>query len=243
MARDYSARKNGHRKNGGKAGSKTAGKRNSVSAKKRRSAPKKNTRKKNTGTPKWVWFGCLLFFAIAVGAVSWIATRPTGHPGRDFSKVDVPQPETTADSNQSSKKADKKPQPSKFAFYEMLPDYEVVIPGEMDKIKRRSNAASSSATTTTATQPGQKSSTAANDAGKHYIIQVGAFSKSKDANQLRAKVTLLGLQAKVVKSASESGKPIYRVRSDVITSDSRLTELLQRLHDKNIETLVLRRSK
>src|SRR5699024_10229336 len=138
MARDYSTRGNNR---GGTSRTKNGNKRKSAPAKKRRSAPKKNTRKKNTGTPKWVWVGCALFIAIAIGAVIWIATRPTGHPGRDFSKVEVPQPEkTAATTQQSAGKSQSQPQQPKFAFYEMLPDYEVVIPGEMDEIRQRSNA-------------------------------------------------------------------------------------------------------
>src|SRR5699024_4301411 len=106
---------------------------------------------------KWVWVGCLLFFAMAAGAVGWIATRPTGHPGRDFSEVEVPQPEKTVDTKQTAAKASQKPQQPKFAFYEMLPDYEVVIPGEMDKIRQRSKTEQRDSSASTQQQAGTES--------------------------------------------------------------------------------------
>lgn len=236
MARDYSNRGGNSRS---KARTGTNGKRKTAPAKKRRSAPKKNARKA-TGTPKWVWVGCLLFLGIAVGAVSYIVTRPTDQPGRDFASVEVPRPQESAATTQkaAAEAQRQKPEQAQFAFYEMLPDYEVVIPGEMEEIKRRGRNGGNDSS---ASQDAESADTAASES-EHYIIQVGAFTNTTDANQLRAKVTLLGLQAKVVRSQSDSGQAIYRVRSNVINSGERLQEMLKRLHDQNIETLVLRRT-
>src|SRR5699024_5312343 len=140
----------------------------------------------------------------------WIATRPTGHPGRDFSKVEVPQPEkTAATTQQSAGKSQSQPQQPKFAFYEMLPDYEVVIPGEMDEIRQRSNADHSASAASK--QAASETAPGASDTTENYIIQVGAFTQNTDANQLKARVTLLGLQADVVRSKTDSGQVIYRV--------------------------------
>lgn len=241
MARDYSNRSNNRGGSRAKTKPRSTTKRKAAPAKKRRSAPKKNTRKKVGGAPKWVWLGCIIFIAITAAAVSYIATRPTGHPGRDFAQVEVPQPEkTAATTKQASADTSQQaaaPQQPDFSFYEMLPDYEVVIPGEMDKIRQRSSSDEAAAPT----QQSSESSSKTTATAENYIIQVGAFTTSTDANQLKARVTLLGLQANVVRSATESGKTIYRVRSNVIDSSSRLSELLKRLHDQGIETLVLRR--
>jgi cell division protein FtsN len=51
----------------------------------------------------------------------------------------------------------------------------------------------------------------ATDTQAHYILQAGAFGASGDAEALKARIALLGLNARV-ESAAISGKTVYRVR-------------------------------
>jgi cell division protein FtsN len=61
------------------------------------------------------------------------------------------------------------------------------------------------AAVTTATLP------AGSDNQAHYILQAGAFGGSGDAEAVKAKIALLGLNARV-ESAAINGKTVYRVR-------------------------------
>lgn len=243
MARDYSNRSGG--KTRSKKKPQNSGTRKKTTPKKRRNAPKKNTRKAS-GTPGWVWLGSGLFLGLTVAAIFYIASRPTSNPGRDSSEINVPQPEQVKKAPEEPKQAPKqKDEQPKYAFYEMLHDYEVVVPGEKSESNTTpSNSNSDSHTTTDSTPtPTTNADTAEQaDTTEQYVIQVGAFSTSEDANQLKAQVALLGLHTNIVRAERDSGEAIYRVRSDVIESNNQLTEMLKRLHDHDIDTLVLQRS-
>jgi len=81
-------------------------------------------------------------------------------------------------------------------------------------------AASVPASATIAAQPVAAPATAAvtidaaatgQDNQAHYILQAGAFGGSGDAEAVKAKIALLGLNARV-ESAAINGKTVYRVR-------------------------------
>jgi cell division protein FtsN len=65
-------------------------------------------------------------------------------------------------------------------------------------------AATPAAAATTAAATGE-------DNQAHYILQAGAFGGSGDAEAVKAKIALLGLNARV-ESAAINGKTVYRVR-------------------------------
>lgn len=189
--------------------------------------------------------GSGLFIGLTLAAFFYIGSRPTGHPGRDTAKIEVPQPEPTK--NTPTKSADTqqpKSEKTQFTFYEMLPDYEVVVPGEKPQPDTADNDNATDATDSGAASnaDNDQPSTSDTQGAEHYVIQVGAFSTNEDATQRKAQVTLLGLQANVIRSELDSGKTLYRVRSDIINSNNRLTEMLKRLHEHDIDTLVLQRS-
>src|SRR5699024_1209030 len=158
MARDYSNRGNNSRTASRKKNN--ASKRTAQPAKKR-SAPKKNTRRKTrtaTGTPGWVWLGSGLCIGLTVAAVVYIASRPTGEPNREPTpEQSIATPSSTAAESDSASTAtaedeqaasDQQGDNPRFAFYEMLPDYKVVIPEESYPGKTRSGTGSTTASST-----------------------------------------------------------------------------------------------
>src|SRR5699024_6461170 len=146
-----------------------------------------------------------------------------------------------------------KPKQPRFAFYEMLPDYEVVIPQESypsnsgDSDGGNNSTSSTSSTNhndnsqETASAEPQPTTPTVRKPGR-YVIQAGSFSNRGDATRRKAELALLGVQANVLKFQLESGQVVYRVRSDTIESNNHLTELLKRLRENSIGTLVLRQS-
>jgi cell division protein FtsN len=68
--------------------------------------------------------------------------------------------------------------------------------------------------------------TPANDA--RYILQAGAFGASGDAETVKAKIAMLGLNARV-ESAQIGGKTVYRVRMGPYGSASELAEAKSKL--------------
>ena len=51
---------------------------------------------------------------------------------------------------------------------------------------------------------------------------------------------MLGLAAKTVEVDLPSGKTVYRVQSNTISSSSELNKILKRLRENRIDTLVMR---
>jgi len=83
----------------------------------------------------------------------------------------------------------------------------------------------------TAAKPAEASTstaaaTPANDA--RYILQAGAFGASGDAETVKAKIAMLGLNARV-ESAQIGGKTVYRVRMGPYGSASELAEAKSKL--------------
>ena len=94
-----------------------------------------------------------------------------------------------------------------------------------------SPAAGAIATPADSTAPANAASTAATApaAGDaHYILQAGAFGASGDAETVKAKIAMLGLNARV-ESAQIKGKTVYRVRMGPYGSASELAEAKSRL--------------
>ncbi|RZA19473.1 MAG: sporulation protein [Lysobacteraceae bacterium] len=83
--------------------------------------------------------------------------------------------------------------------------------------------AASAGTTATAAPA---AAAASNDA--HYILQAGAFGASGDAEAVKAKIAMLGLNARV-ESARIGGKTVYRVRMGPYGSASELAEAKSKL--------------
>lgn len=94
------------------------------------------------------------------------------------------------------------------------------------------DTAPASSDATTAAKPAETGSVAApaaassNDA--RYILQAGAFGASGDAETVKAKIAMLGLNARV-ESAQIGGKTVYRVRMGPYGSASELAEAKSKL--------------
>lgn len=72
-----------------------------------------------------------------------------------------------------------------------------------------------------------------------YFIQAGAFRTPEDAEQQRAKLVLLGLQAKVTER-EQSGRTVYRVRLGPFDKKDDADRAKERLDNNSIETALVR---
>jgi cell division protein FtsN len=242
MARDYSSRpgsapsKNGKRKTP----------RNKPAAK-----PTQSRRAKSGGggPPGWVWMICGLCIGLTVAAGFYVFARPGGTLAREQVEIATPEVVTQDDDGESAQQqAEAAPEPEeepRFSFYKMLPNYEVVIPEE-EYPDRKSSASSSHSSSTPAGEPPaskpQPTTPKVEEPGS-YIIQAGSFSTPADAERRKAELGLLGLAARVVEVDLSSGKTVYRVQSNTIGSSSELNNMLKRLRENRIDTLVMRAKK
>jgi cell division protein FtsN len=72
-----------------------------------------------------------------------------------------------------------------------------------------------------------------------YFIQAGAFRTPEDAEQQRARLLLLGMQAKV-SEREQAGRTVYRVRLGPFNKKDEADKAKERLDNNSIETALVR---
>jgi cell division protein FtsN len=72
-----------------------------------------------------------------------------------------------------------------------------------------------------------------------YFIQAGAFRTPEDAEQQRARLLLLGMQAKV-SEREQAGRTVYRVRLGPFNKKDDADKAKERLDNNSIETALVR---
>jgi cell division protein FtsN len=168
------------------------------------------------GMPGWLWLivGVALGFA---GAAGYYIARPP-----DDARVAAAGGEKDK-ANGAKKIAIPPKEPSRFTFYELLPDYEVVIP--KDALKAKPVPAPDA--NAPATSPGR------------YLIQVGAFKERAEAEQQKANLALLGVESRIEKVTIDNDQTWYRVRIGPEKDQRRVETILARLEENDIKALVM----
>ena len=134
------------------------------------------------------------------------------------------------------------PPKPKFEFYTLLPEMEVVVPDEDLPAPRPPPAPAESGSTdesgTTDTEKSETNTTVKkdtqSDADKplkpgHYILQVASFRSMREADGLKAQLTLLGFRPVVQSVAINSDDNWYRVRIGPYTDRNSLEAARVRL--------------
>ena len=139
--------------------------------------------------------------ALAGGLVTWAAV------GRDPAAEQV----RTAIGQPIEVDPATPPPKTTYEFYTLLPEMEVVVPEEESVAARkppppRDDSTSKPGAAPAPDQPGQ-----ADQAG-HYVVQVASFRSSQEADALKARLTLIGLEPVVQSVAISDEEKWYRVR-------------------------------
>jgi cell division protein FtsN len=109
----------------------------------------------------------------------------------------------------------------KYDFYEMLPNFEVVVP-EKDKDVKRDLPA-----TAKVERPGV------------YVLQAGSYRNEADADRVRAQLAMQGIDARVQRVAVDADV-WHRVRIGPITKLDDLNRLRKQLQAADVDALVIR---
>ncbi len=183
---------------------------------------KRDPARRNDGLPGWAILACgLAIGAIAVAGYDIVSEKLTA-PATAAPTVDAQSAEETP------RKAKSKPKPrvnaappeKRFEFYEMLPNFEVVIP-EVDGAVRPDK---SSAPVTT---PGV------------YVLQAGSYANQAEAAKVQARLTALGIRSQLQKIAVDE-RQFHRVRIGPIETLADLNGTRQRLRTAGIDALLIR---
>lgn len=187
-------------------------------AKKRSKRRKKTTKKQDY--PGWVWmlFGLAIGLSVAFAIFvrdrqpAELAVRNTEPASLDSAIDDngeVAQPQ-----NEES------PQESRFTFYNVLPNFEVVIPEQEPDV-------TADVEPQAVIEPGV------------YVLQAGSFSRFEDADRRRAELALQGIESNIQRVTIDD-RTYHRVRIGPIDDLEELNMLRSRLRSAKIDVLRIR---
>ena len=135
--------------------------------------------------------------------------------------------------------------PPRFEYYSVLPEMEVVIPPEdLRPAKTPPPPAAPAPSTMMPELPGRAPETEvatapADASGAVYLLQLGSFRTTGDADRLKASLALLGITARVEKVTIDDRGTYYRVRSGPYTKDQAYG-LHNRLQQNRVDSLIVR---
>lgn len=176
--------------------------------------------------PFWVWM--LAGFAMGV-ALSMYFFLKDGMPNAGPRPNPQAQPGTEGDkplvelAAGDSRARETEPKKTQFQFYSVLPEIEVVIPD-----------AELAAQSQKPPEP-----TPANTPAVRMFLQVGSFGNSGDAESLKARLALLGVQAQVT-PVKINDRTWHRVRVGPYAEARALETAKRELAAANIEAIALR---
>lgn len=197
-----------------------------MAVKRKKTANRRGTRSKDsTGIPAWFWLlgGVLIGLGIAVTLMF------KGHlPDlkQHISSIDSKPAESSEPALVEDEVAETgKPGKPRYDFFTVLPEMEVVVPEQ--ELRRKAD------------KSGPAPVTAAGGAGDNYILQVGSFRSAVDAEQMKARLALLGSTA-TVQTVTVDDQTWHRVRIGPFKGARKTDEMQRMLADNQIETLVMK---
>ena len=134
--------------------------------------------------------------------------------------AEVPRPEPRPDKDAAA--GDVEDSAKNYDFYDMLPNFEVVVPEKDREVSRERDN-----TPATIERPGV------------YVLQAGSYRKQEEADRIRAQLKLQGIDANVQRVAVDDDV-WHRVRIGPITDLTELNRLRARLRGADLDALVIR---
>ena len=183
----------------------------------RRQSPKQDA------YPGWMW----MLFGLAIGlSVAFaiymkdrepvLALRPAAQQPASMAET-MEQPVEVAVAVPSAEEGSAG---RRFDFYDMLPNFEVVIPEHEADVK-------ADADTSEVLQPGV------------YVLQAGSFAEYVDADRRRAQIALQGIESRIQRVTIDD-KTYHRVRIGPLDDLDELNYLRNRLRQADIDVLRIR---
>jgi len=178
--------------------------------------------KKKQEYPGWLWMMFGLSLGLSVAFAVYVKDRPPMVPG----PKEVPQSASVQDvlddnGEMATGESDaKEPTEQRFTFYDMLPNFEVIIPEQEPDV-------AADIEPRTVIEPGL------------YVLQAGSFSAYADADRRRAELALHGIESQIQRVTIDD-KTYHRVRIGPTNDLDKLNVLRSRLRAAQIDVLRIR---
>jgi len=197
-----------------------------VVAKRKQSSYRHGVKKKSSsGIPAWFWLlgGILIGLGIAVTLMlkGYLPEIKQHLPTVDSTPSGKTESALVEDDNTKTAK----PKKPRYDFFTVLPEMEVVVPQQ--ELSRKADKPEPTPDATTA------------GTRDNYILQVGSFRSAADAEQMKARLALMGSMA-TVQTVTVNGETWHRVRIGPFEGARKADEMRRMLSDNQIDTLVMK---
>jgi cell division protein FtsN len=168
-----------------------------------------------------------LLVGLFVAFLAFLQVGPAPPVERSVKLETPPQAATRPPAQKPAPAADKQqppPPPPKprFEFYNLLPEMEVIVP------EQQLQGAETPEGVRQVAQPGT------------YLLQAGSFRTRKQADQLRARLALLGVETEVQTVTVDDKQTWHRVRVGPFESLRELNKARNMLNKNGIEAILIR---
>jgi cell division protein FtsN len=181
----------------------------------------KKTARRPLDVSRWREFGFGLLAGAALASVAFVYASGRAHRAAELAAAPHPDPHRARDADGDPAAASPARGSEKYDFYQMLPNFEVVVP-EKDKDVKRDVP-----TGAPIERPGV------------YVLQAGSYRNEADAERVRQQLALQGVQARVQRVAVDADV-WHRVRIGPITNLAELNKVRRQLRAAEVDALVIR---
>lgn len=174
---------------------------------------------RRSGTPASLW----LFTGVFIGiGLSWFLFAKGYFPYDERPQAEQAGPISSDDSQPIVDDLETdEPERPRYDFFTVLPEMEVIVPEEELNVR---------------SQPENAAQT--NNGAAQYLLQVGSFQNSNDAEEMKARLALLGIVARV-QSVTVNDATWHRVRIGPVEGARAAEDLRRQLSDNGIDSLVM----
>jgi len=179
--------------------------------------------------PPWVWAVTGLTVGLLVAFLVFLQMRPKqaetaapqalAVPAEEDTRVAIPEPEPRPEPERTAVAPPPKP---RFDFYNLLPEMEVIVPDEDIQGEPMQAGVKQ------VEQPGT------------YLLQAGSFRSRKQADQLRARLGLLGLETSVQTVNVDNSQTWHRVRVGPFSNLQDLNDARALLRKNGVDAILIR---
>ena len=182
---------------------------------------KRKRRSKKSELPAWLWMFFGLGIGLSVALAIYVKDRAPERSTRAAPKEPQSLSEPVASAvDKNGEVAEVAKRERRFDFYDMLPNFEVIIPEQEPDVSAD-------------TQPQPVVSPGI------YVLQAGSFSEFADADRRRAELALHGIESRVQRVTIDD-RTYHRVRIGPIDDLQELNILRSRLRQAKIDVLRIR---
>ncbi len=174
--------------------------------------------------PGWQWLLAGLCMGLVVALAVFVYDRRPGGVVDPALQRPTPTPRVEASSDEPEDALEE--QDRGFDFYDLLPNFEMVIPEREEAI-----APTPGAEPAPPPRPGA------------YVLQAGSFQNIADAERMKATLALQGFESRIEKVSINSGDRVqewHRVRIGPFDNTARVDDIRRQLRNANIDVLLIR---